>query len=142
MRQFGCAFDKSWRRFAVLASKTPTAEELLQDYDKLRASLTEDNLAARLYAKWLTAFLDWIERFFGDAGMANRVLDMEEVQSLTEDLRLMIHFDPKPLTGVQTAEALLQLLLDIVWSRSLSVAPNRCFALGFQHLYRFHSGLN
>ena len=34
---------------------------------------------------------------------------MEEVQSLTEDLRLMIHFDPEPLTGVQTAEALLQL---------------------------------
>ena len=40
---------------------------------------------------------------------------MEEVQSLTEDLRLMIHLDPKPLTGVHTTEALLQLLLDIVW---------------------------
>jgi hypothetical protein len=39
---------------------------------------------------------------------------MEEVQPLTEDLRLMIHFDPEALTGVQTAEALLQLLLDIV----------------------------
>lgn len=39
---------------------------------------------------------------------------MEEVQSLTEDLRLMIHFDPEALSGVQTAEALLQLLLDIV----------------------------
>jgi hypothetical protein len=39
-----------------------------QDYDKLRASLAGDNLAARLYAKWLTAFLGWIERFFGDAG--------------------------------------------------------------------------
>jgi hypothetical protein len=45
-----------------------------QDYDKLRASLTGGNLAARLYAKWLTAFLDWIERFFGDAGMADRTL--------------------------------------------------------------------
>ena len=33
---------------------------------------------------------------------------MEEVQSLTEDLRLMIHFDPEALTGMQTAEALLQ----------------------------------
>ena len=31
---------------------------------------------------------------------------MEEVQSLTEDLRLMIHFDPETLTGMQTAEAL------------------------------------
>jgi hypothetical protein len=40
-----------------------------QDYDKLRASL-----AARLYAKWLTAFLDRVERFFGDAGMADRTL--------------------------------------------------------------------
>jgi hypothetical protein len=38
---------------------------------------------------------------------------MEEVQSLTEDLRLMIHFDPEALTGMQTAEALLQPLLDI-----------------------------
>jgi hypothetical protein len=45
-----------------------------QDYDKLRASLTGDNLAARLYAKWLTAFLDGVERFFGDAGMADRTL--------------------------------------------------------------------
>ncbi len=38
---------------------------------------------------------------------------MEEVQSLTEDLRLMSHFDPETLTGMQTAEALVQLLLDI-----------------------------
>ena len=39
-----------------------------QDYDSLRKDLAGGNLAARLYAKWLTAFLDWIERFFGDAG--------------------------------------------------------------------------
>jgi hypothetical protein len=45
-----------------------------QDYDKLRASLAGDSLAARLYAKWLIAFLDWIERFFGDSGMADRTL--------------------------------------------------------------------
>jgi hypothetical protein len=45
-----------------------------RDYDKLRASLAGDNLAARLYAKWLTAFLDGVERFFGDAGMADRTL--------------------------------------------------------------------
>ena len=45
-----------------------------QDYDKLRASLAGGNLAARLYAKWLTAFLDQVERFFGDAGMADRTL--------------------------------------------------------------------
>jgi hypothetical protein len=45
-----------------------------QDFDKLRASLAGGNLAARLYAKWLTAFLDWIERFFGDVGVADRTL--------------------------------------------------------------------
>ena len=44
-----------------------------QDYDRLRASLAEDNLA-RLYARMLTKFLDWIERFFGDAGMADWTL--------------------------------------------------------------------
>ncbi len=43
-----------------------------QDYDRLRASLKEGNLAARLYAKWLAKFLDWIERYFGDVGMADR----------------------------------------------------------------------
>jgi hypothetical protein len=28
MRQFGCALAEAWRRFAILASKTPTAEGL------------------------------------------------------------------------------------------------------------------
>jgi hypothetical protein len=45
-----------------------------QDYDKLRAGLAGDNLATRLYTKWLTAFLNGVERFFGDAGMADRTL--------------------------------------------------------------------
>ncbi len=45
-----------------------------QDYERLRASFAGGSLAARLYAKWLTAFLDWIERFFGDVGMADRTL--------------------------------------------------------------------
>lgn len=43
-----------------------------QDYDRLRASLKESNLAARLYAKWLKKFLDWIEHFFGDAAWPTR----------------------------------------------------------------------
>jgi hypothetical protein len=43
-----------------------------KDYDALRASLTGGNLAARLYAGRLTKFLDAVDRFFGDAGMANR----------------------------------------------------------------------
>jgi len=41
-------------------------------YDALRNSLAEGNLAARLYARWLTTFLDAIDRLFGDAGMADR----------------------------------------------------------------------
>jgi|HubBroStandDraft_6_1064221.scaffolds.fasta_scaffold176636_2 hypothetical protein len=45
-----------------------------QDYDKLRASLAGGNLAAQLYAKWLTAWLDRADQFFGDAGMADRTL--------------------------------------------------------------------
>jgi hypothetical protein len=43
-----------------------------KDYDALRASLTGGNLAARLYAGGLTRFLDAVDRFFGDAGMAGR----------------------------------------------------------------------
>ncbi len=43
-----------------------------KDYDALRASLAGGNLAARLYAGRLTRFLDAVDRFFGDAGMADR----------------------------------------------------------------------
>jgi len=39
---------------------------------------------------------------------------MEEVQPLPEYLRLVIHFNSEALTGVQTAEAPHQLLLDSV----------------------------
>jgi hypothetical protein len=38
-----------------------------QAYDALRESLAQGNMAARLYAARLTQFLDWIDRFFGDA---------------------------------------------------------------------------
>jgi hypothetical protein len=61
--------------FGVLAQGMQPEESLeRQDYDRLRASLAGGNLAARLYAKWLTAFLDGVERFFGDAGMADKTL--------------------------------------------------------------------
>ena len=43
-------------------------------YEGLRASLSGGNLASRLYADWLTKFLDAVDRFFGDAGMADRTL--------------------------------------------------------------------
>jgi hypothetical protein len=45
-----------------------------QAYDGLWASLAEGNLAARLYAERLTRFLNWVDRFFRDAGMADRTL--------------------------------------------------------------------
>ena len=51
-----------------------------------------------------------------ESGGKEQILDMEKVQGLPEDLRLMIHFDPEALTGMQTAEEPLQLLPDIVLS--------------------------
>jgi hypothetical protein len=45
-----------------------------QGYDGLRNSLGGGNLAARLYAERLTSVLNWVDRFFGDAGMAHRTL--------------------------------------------------------------------
>jgi hypothetical protein len=43
-------------------------------YDDLRERLATGGLATHLYAEWLTAFLDRADRFFGDAGMADRTL--------------------------------------------------------------------
>jgi hypothetical protein len=43
-------------------------------YDSLRESLRGGNIAARLYSHWLTEFPDAVDRFFGDAGMADRTL--------------------------------------------------------------------
>jgi hypothetical protein len=43
-------------------------------YDALRESLSGENVAARFYINRLRAFLDWIERFFGDVDMADHTL--------------------------------------------------------------------
>jgi hypothetical protein len=40
----------------------------------LRESTQGGNIAARLYADWPTKFLDGVDRFFGDASMAERTL--------------------------------------------------------------------
>jgi hypothetical protein len=63
-----------YRRYVLLlgADRRKPAER--QAYDALRESPAEGNIAARLYAERLTRFLDWVERFFGDAGMADRTL--------------------------------------------------------------------
>jgi hypothetical protein len=45
-----------------------------QAYERLRKSLRGGNIAARLYADWLTKFLDSVDRFFGDAGKADQTL--------------------------------------------------------------------
>jgi hypothetical protein len=61
------------RQLAVLGANRRIAAER-QAYDALRNSLAKGNMAARLYAERLTRFLDWIDRFFGDAGIADRTL--------------------------------------------------------------------
>jgi len=43
-------------------------------YDRLRESLSGGNLASRLCSDWLARFLDEVDRFFGDASMADRTL--------------------------------------------------------------------
>jgi hypothetical protein len=61
------------RYFGILgANRRVSAEQ--QDYERLWNSLAEGNMAARLYAARLAKFLDWIDHFFGDAGMADRTL--------------------------------------------------------------------
>ncbi len=61
------------RQLAVLGANRRVPAER-QAYDALRNSLAEGNMAARLYARRLTAFLDAVDRFFEDAGKADHTL--------------------------------------------------------------------
>ena len=63
-----------YRRYIGILGADRRRQAERQVYDGLRNNLVEGNLAARLYADRLTRFLDWIDRFFGDAGMADRTL--------------------------------------------------------------------
>ena len=63
-----------YRRYLGILGADPNEPAEWDDYTALRDSLTKGNLAAQLYAERLTWFLDWIDRFFGDAGMADRTL--------------------------------------------------------------------
>ncbi len=64
-----------WRYLGILgAGAEPLGSLERQAYDGLRAGLATGGLPARLYSRWLTACLDAIDRFFGDAGMADRTL--------------------------------------------------------------------
>jgi len=63
-----------YRRYLGILGADPDKPAEFDAYTTLRDSLTKGNLAARLYAERLTRFLNWIDRFFGDAGMADRTL--------------------------------------------------------------------
>jgi hypothetical protein len=68
----GVAFALIHQRYAtILARQGPNARAA---YNALRRSLTEGGLAARTYAGRLSIALDAVDRFFGDAGMADRTL--------------------------------------------------------------------
>jgi len=63
------------RNVGVLrAGARPKGSPARLSYVALRESLSEGNIAARLYARRLSAFLDSVDRFFGDAGLADRTL--------------------------------------------------------------------
>jgi hypothetical protein len=70
------AFSLMYRRYVGVlgAGGARKGSPPRDDYDRLWASLSGGNLAARLYADRLTKFLDAIDRFFGDAGLADRTL--------------------------------------------------------------------
>jgi hypothetical protein len=63
-----------YRRYLLLLGADRRRPAERQAYDGLRNSLAEGNMAARLYAERLSRFLDWVDRFFGDAEMADRTL--------------------------------------------------------------------
>jgi Domain of unknown function (DUF4062) len=64
-----------WRYVGILgAGGEPLGSLERQAYDALRASFATGGLPARLYSHWLSRFLDAVDRFFGDAGMADRTL--------------------------------------------------------------------
>jgi hypothetical protein len=71
----GLIFSLMYKRYrGILAASAHGKKEIdrntsaeRQAYDALRKSLCGGNIAARLYADWLTAFLGVVDRFFGDA---------------------------------------------------------------------------
>jgi hypothetical protein len=61
--------------FGVLgAGAEPVSTRERRDYDALRQRIAAGNWIAREYARKLTIFLNGIDRFFGDQGMADRTL--------------------------------------------------------------------
>ena len=56
------------------AGAAPARSPERSAYVRLRKSLAEGGKPALIYAQWLTQLLDVVDRFFGDAGMADRTL--------------------------------------------------------------------
>lgn len=64
-----------WRYLGILDSAAePPGSLERRGYESLRESLATGGIGVKLYARWLTAFLDGVDRFFGDTGMADRTL--------------------------------------------------------------------
>lgn len=59
-----------WRYLGILGADEAGTER--RDYDALRESLATGGVAVQLYSLWLTAFLNSVDRFFGDAGMTDK----------------------------------------------------------------------
>jgi hypothetical protein len=72
----GLVFALMYKRYTgvLAAGGRAKSSPARRAYDQLRASLSEGNLPSRLYTDWLAKFLDAVDRFFGDAGMADRTL--------------------------------------------------------------------
>ena len=70
------AFSLMYRRYLGIfgCGGDPEGSPECESYVKLRESLAKGGLAARLYAGRMTRFLDAVDHFFGDAGIANRTL--------------------------------------------------------------------
>jgi hypothetical protein len=63
------------RYFGMLSAGAEGAGSLeRQGYDTLRQNLATGGHAVRVYSRWLTVFLNAVDGFFGDAGMADRTL--------------------------------------------------------------------
>jgi len=68
----GVAFALVYRRYAAIITRRGPHERAA--YDGLRQSLLAGGLPARIYSERLRVVLDRVDRFFGDADMADRTL--------------------------------------------------------------------
>jgi hypothetical protein len=73
---FPGGFVLVWRYYIGLLAQggKPEGQEERRDYDDLRQSLVAGNWAAQQYVKFLSTFLDWLERSLGDDGIEHRSL--------------------------------------------------------------------